>query len=284
MWANSVWAADFFSSKARAQDYLGEYASVFNAVEGNATFYAIPSEVQVQRWYSHIAGTNFKFSFKMPRLITHELKLEKCDLALQRFFKNIAPLKNHLGPLMIQLPPSFDATQLDILHRFIKKLPASFNYAVEVRHDDFYFKQGSKAELNELLGKYRIDQVMFDTRALFDSDCQSPASLDAKAKKPRFPADPIALGDHPILRFMASPNVNDTELSQDYFSPWVDEIVNWIRQGKEPYVFVHTVDNRFAPELANNLHQQLRVALPQLGLLAPAPCARANTEGQMGLF
>src|SRR5688500_16446969 len=46
----------------------------------------------------------------------------------------MAELGDRLGPLLLQLPPSFDVEGMGVLEDFLKRLPEGFRYAVEVRH------------------------------------------------------------------------------------------------------------------------------------------------------
>lgn len=280
MWANAGWAGSFFTGDATSGDYLSQYASVFNTVEGNTTFYAIPSEAQVASWLQQTEAHDFRFCFKIPKMITHDLKLQRCDLALSQFFERISPLRKKLGPIMIQLPPSFSGSDLPILEAFIKKLPAAFAYAVEVRHSDFYTGNYDGA-LDALLAKFRIDRVMFDTKALFSSNDASAHTLDAKNKKPNFPQVEKAIGKHPMLRFIGAP---DLEQTPEYFARWLAFLSECLRQGKEPYVFVHLPDNLFAPLLAKRLYSQIKAVHPTLPELERWPSERLANNGQMGLF
>lgn len=280
MWANAHWQGGFFTADATAQDYLSQYASVFNTVEGNTTFYAIPSEAQVACWLEQTQAHDFRFCFKMPKMITHDLKLQRCELAVNRFFERICVLRQNLGPIMIQLPPSFSGKDLPVLEAFIRQLPAAFAYAVEVRHHDFYTGEFGQA-LDTLLAKFRIDRVMFDTEALFESLDSSAETLDAKKKKPHFTQTPKAIGKHPVLRFIGAPVIEQTPA---FFEPWVAFLSDCLRQGKEPFVFVHLADNRFAPLLAKRLYCQLQAACPSLPELERWPCERLSNNGQMGLF
>ena len=54
---------------------LAGYAQVFNCVEGNTVFYALPSEKTVQGWVNALRGRDFRLSFKLPREITHDRDL-----------------------------------------------------------------------------------------------------------------------------------------------------------------------------------------------------------------
>ncbi len=280
MWSNKSWHGSFFSQKAQSGDFLAEYASVFNTVEGSTTFYAIPSEASVTAW-DKAAPEDFRFSFKLPKLITHELKLQRCDLSVTRFFERIEPLHNRMGPIMIQLPPGFDGKSLPVLAEFIKKLPASAQYAVEVRHLDYFDKDHYELQLNELLEKYRIDRVCFDSRGLFESPAIDEATIDAQAKKPSLPVHARGLAKHPVVRFIGHSNIDKNEV---YFSDWVKKIVRWLELGKEPYVFIHMADNATAPQLALKLHQQLQQYSPEISQLPSWPVEREGKQGQIGLF
>lgn len=281
MWSHKPWVGSFFSQDALASDYLEQYASVFGTVEGNTSFYAIPSEAAVQAW-DRAAPESFRFSFKMPKLITHELKLERCDLSVTRFFEAVQPLQNRMGPVMIQLPPNFDGQSLDILKSFLRKLPANdFTYAVEVRHLDFFDRDNFEPQLNELLARQGIDRVCFDSRALFDSPHTDEATLDAKSKKPNLPVHARAIADQPIVRFIGHTELSENEM---YFADWVAKITQWIEKGKQPYIFVHLADNTQAPKLALQLHQQLQKSIAQLPDLPEWPVERESAVGQIGLF
>ncbi|HZD13351.1 MAG TPA: DUF72 domain-containing protein, partial [Candidatus Binatus sp.] len=106
-WSYKDWIGAFYPKDAQPADYLRLYASVFDAVEIDSTFYRTPSSQQVANW-RHVTGDNFRFSAKLPKKITHELKLRDATQQLERFYASISQLGSKLGPLVIQLPPSFN--------------------------------------------------------------------------------------------------------------------------------------------------------------------------------
>lgn len=281
MWGLPEWQFNFFGSEIPAQDYLRHYASVFATVEGNTTFYAIPSEASVLAWQQSVPS-HFRFLLKMPKAITHDSKLQNCDLLLKGFFERIAPLKNQLGPIMIQLPPSFDGRSLSILQQFLRKLPASFSYAVEARHTDFFDGSEYHQALDETLNRLRISRVVFDSRGLFASTDTSAATLDAKAKKPNFPLVACESQKHIIIRF-----IGDTVMANNdvYLQHWLERIPAWVAQGKDVFFMLHMADNSFAPDLAKMVSQELQAVLPDWNDMALWPIERANnSNGQMRLF
>jgi uncharacterized protein YecE (DUF72 family) len=64
--------------------------------------------------------------------ITHEQNLVGAEA--ESFINTMAELGDRLGPLLLQLPPSFDVEGMGVLEDFLKRLPEGFRYAVEVRN------------------------------------------------------------------------------------------------------------------------------------------------------
>lgn len=280
MWSNRDWIGKFFSADAGPGDFLAQYASVFNTVEGNTTFYGIPDTKRVQSWKAQVPA-DFRFCFKFPRTISHDRQLRSCKDITQEFFKAIAPLQKNLGPLMLQLPASFAPENIADLQKFLVDLPAAFAYCVEVRHQAFFTDADSRQRLNEMLGHLHIDRVCFDSRALFASTATDAATVDAKRKKPQLPVQPVSLGQHPVVRFIGQ---LDLDATMHFFAPWQSTIKNWLDAGKEPYFFVHTPDNQLTFQLALQFHQRLQHEISALEDLNSWPLQRYEQTGQMGLF
>jgi uncharacterized protein YecE (DUF72 family) len=166
VWAHSAWTGNFFTSDARRSDYLRQYGSVFNAVEGNSSFYGLPSTATVERWCLE-APAEFEFCFKFPRVVSHDLMMNNAVQETMQFINRVRPLGEHLGPFFLQLPPQFGPRQLSNLVAFIESLPKEFNYCVEVRNRQFFEDPVTEEELNVALTQLGADRVIFDTRSLF---------------------------------------------------------------------------------------------------------------------
>ncbi len=143
-WSYKDWLGNFYPEDCRPADYLSIYARRFNTVEIDATFYAIPRKSTVEKWYDN-TPRDFKFAAKFPRLITHESDLTNIEDVLSGFLSTMTALKEKLGPLLIQFPYSFKPDMAENLYKFLKLLPAEFNFAIEVRNkkwlgDSFYDK------------------------------------------------------------------------------------------------------------------------------------------------
>ena len=106
MWAYKAWQGLHFPSRLARREQLGVYASWCNAVEGNTTFYGLPTPRSVASWAAE-APEGFRFVFKLPRAITHEHHLRDVAADHREFLKRIAPLGDRAEQLSIQLPPSF---------------------------------------------------------------------------------------------------------------------------------------------------------------------------------
>ena len=275
MWSNRQWIGGVFPQGANSKNFLRHYSSVFSAVEGNTTFYALPSVDVVTGWKEQ-AQAGFRFNFKFPRKITHENFLRYCGVELSEFLKRVEPLADNLGAFMIQLPDSFEPRQLDDLEKFIKQLPSSFQYSVEVRHLDFFNQGEEEIALNQLLQSYSVDRVCFDSRALFSKTAVTEQEKDAQRKKPRLPVHAIVTSTNPIIRFIGS---SDLHHNQQYLLAWVDKMTQWAEQGITPTVFIHTPDNARAPEQAAIFHQLLS------GLEGWQPLSRTlKDEAQLAIF
>ena len=66
--------------------------------------------------------------------ITHENNLLGSEAEAESFVRTMAELGDRLGPLLLQLPPSFDVEGMGVLEDFLKRLPDGFRNAVEVLH------------------------------------------------------------------------------------------------------------------------------------------------------
>ncbi len=257
LWALPAWKGNLFTPKAKPAEFLSQYAHVFNAVEGNTTFYSVPSESMVTRWLAATPDT-FRFSFKFPRTITHQLKLQNAAVETSAFLQRMAPLGERLRPFMIQLPASFSPAMLGTLERFLRALPRDFQYAVEVRHPAFFTDHNSRAHYNGLLQGMGIDRVIFESRPVHSAPALDQPTQEAQARKPRLPVQLDTTARSPILRYIGHPVVEE---NQRWLEPWVAQTARWIEAGLTPYIFLHTPSNIQAPLLVRAFHQSLQTRL-----------------------
>ena len=182
-WGLKEWVGNLYTADARPREYLEQYARVFNTVEGNTTFYSLPSPETVQRWRDAVPES-FRFCFKLPREITHYQGLVGAAADTRRFFVRMAPLEERLGVFMIQLPPTFGPERLDVLDHFLETLPGEYRYAVELRHPGFFAPEASD-RVHELLFARGCERVVMDTRGLRAGDPEHPEVRAARHAKPQ---------------------------------------------------------------------------------------------------
>jgi uncharacterized protein YecE (DUF72 family) len=277
IWANKSWVGELFTSDAKPADYLAQYSSVFNTVEGNSTFYGLPSEASVQKWLK-ATPDGFRFCFKFPRSVSHERRLENAEAETEAFLERLTPLRERLGPLFLQLPPSFGPDGLDVLDRYLRGLPSDWSYAVEVRHPALF--DAAEPELNGLLGAHGVDRAIFDTRGLHGADAQDAATVASQRRKPRLPVRPVATGPRPFVRFVAHPEV---EANRTLLDAWARTVGGWIAEGRTPCFFTHAPDDFYAPRVARLFHALLSEAR-DVGDLPAWPAERPQERTQLSLF
>jgi len=265
-WGMKSWIGRLFPAGTKHTDFLLRYAEVFNTVEGNTTFYALPAVDTVARWGDSVPDA-FRFCFKFPRPITHDKLLIDCGAEVGEFIDRVAPLGAKLGSLMLQLPPRFGPAQLAALATFLDALPAGFHYAVELRHDLFFAGGPEEDDAVALLRERQVDLVMMDARGLHAGN--SLAAADVRARKPKLPVVMRATASRPIVRCVPHESF---EAGRHLVEPWVPQLAKWITDGKTPYFFMHAPDDTFAPENAYAFHAMLR-AHADVGELLPWPGA-----------
>jgi uncharacterized protein YecE (DUF72 family) len=137
-WSYSSWEGPFYPSNLDNKLMLPYYSKIFNYVEIDSTFYNIPSQSMVRNW-NRRTPSNFRFTVKFPKIITHEKRFRNVENELSRFYENIQPLKDKILTLLIQLPPSYELKEgLDTFRNYDFFFDDTFRYAIEVRHPSWF--------------------------------------------------------------------------------------------------------------------------------------------------
>lgn len=131
-WNYEGWAGSFYPRGVSSKEILGLYSKIFDTVEIDSTFYAIPPENSVKGWSAR-TPSGFKFSVKLPSEITHKNRLRDSHEHLIRFIERIQLLGEKLGCVLIQLPPDFSPNEQNAFAAFLKALPSNIRFAVEFR-------------------------------------------------------------------------------------------------------------------------------------------------------
>src|SRR6266704_5609870 len=140
------WPGTFYPEGLPDREYLSYYATRFNSVEVDSTFYRTPSKATVQGWDKK-TPPGFIFAAKVPQVVTHEKVLVDCDAEFKEFVQTMDLLGDKLGPLLLQFGYFNKKAFLGVndflarLRPFLKKVPKGHKFAVEIRNKNWLVPQ-----------------------------------------------------------------------------------------------------------------------------------------------
>jgi uncharacterized protein YecE (DUF72 family) len=161
-WNYDDWVGSFYPRGTRAVDYLDLYTRVFDTVEIDSSFYAIPSENSMRSWRDR-APDGFTYSLKLPQEITHRQRLFGCQEILKEFCERAGCLGEKLASILIQLPPDFSPRSWNALENFLPLLPREMKFAVELR-DRSWLSDEVIERLLGLLAEHRVALALADSK------------------------------------------------------------------------------------------------------------------------
>ncbi len=168
----------FYPRGTKSNEMLALYPEIFETIEVDSTFYAIPPSSTIENWYKR-TPPNFTFSLKMPQEITHEHALRESSYEiLDEFCERIKDLREKLGVVLIQLAPQFEASKENAqnLRKFLERLPKEIRFAVEFRERnwliDWTFEELEKNKVALCLteGNWIPRELMFGAIEKLNSD------------------------------------------------------------------------------------------------------------------
>ncbi|MEM8736310.1 MAG: DUF72 domain-containing protein [Planctomycetota bacterium] len=281
VWNCEHWSGSVFPTKTPKREWLSWYTRMFNTVEGNSSFYAIPALQHAQRWAAE-AATGFEFCMKLPREITHDRMLVGASRPTAAFIEVLRALQagGCLGPSFLQLGPKFGPSLFRNLETYLNEWPKDLPLAVEVRHLGWFDEASNERRLDELLVDCGVDRVLFDSRPLYQAEPDDEIERVSQTRKPKSPLRHTVSGQRPMLRIVGR---NRVDLVDPFIREWTPVIAEWIRDGLEPIIFTHAPDDRYAPEFARRMYQALCAALPN-GLIADHLPTLPKQPQQLDLF
>ena len=110
-WTYRSWRGRFYPKYLTPPSYLSFYANSFTTTEINTSFYHLPLASSYEKW-ARLVPDNFVFSIKATRFITHIRHLVNVEVSWRSFVSNALSLQSHLGPILLQFPPSFQRTRV----------------------------------------------------------------------------------------------------------------------------------------------------------------------------
>jgi uncharacterized protein YecE (DUF72 family) len=141
--------------------HLSRYATRFDAVEINSSFYRPHAAATYARWAASVPA-DFRFSVKLPRTVTHDARLQRTGADLSRFADEVAGLGRRFGGVLVQLPPSlaFDARTADTFFATLRRR-LDVPVACEPRHASWFAPR-----VDAIWQRYAIARVAADPARL----------------------------------------------------------------------------------------------------------------------
>lgn len=129
------WKGVLYAEDAPKDDWFGIYTVTFDTVEINNTFYRLPGAEIFDTWREQ-APQDFIYALKFSRFGTHMKKLNDPEQPIESFVSKARRLKDHLGPILVQLPPNWNVN-VERLDAFLAVVPGDLRWAVELRNESW---------------------------------------------------------------------------------------------------------------------------------------------------
>ncbi|MFP2907444.1 DUF72 domain-containing protein [Pyxidicoccus sp. 3LFB2] len=203
--------------------HLERYARVFPSVEINSSFYRPHKPATYARWADSVPDT-FRFSVKVPKAITHELRLRDAREPLERFMGEVGHLGTKLGCLLVQLPPSLQhepEAARELFGALRERTPVDL--VCEPRHKTWFTEAAWR-----LLAEFHVAYVKADPQPV-----QAPPPPDAQVV---------------YYRLHGSPKIYYSEYSEPYLEALAASIAGHAQAGRRVWcVFDNTAEGAAVP-------------------------------------
>ncbi len=217
------------------KDELEYYASQFNAIELNATFYRFFSPRQITGWYEKVPA-HFRFFPKANGQISHRKWLSNVTEDTEAFLNSISNFMEKLGTVFLQLRDNFSPKNFDRVAAFIEAWPETMPLAVEFRHADWFNDPKTANDLYQLLEKHNVANIIVDTAGRRDLLHMRLTSNEA------------------FIRYVGANHPTDyTRLEE-----WAERLSVWTEKGLgNIHFFVHQNEEQESPALAAHFITEL---------------------------
>ena len=233
-WVYRHWRGLFYPEKLAVKRWFAHYASEFDTVEINNSFYRLPKPATFDGWREQ-APPGFRYAVKANRFLTQAKKLKDCEEPLERMMAPFRHLSETLGPVLYQLPPRF-RLNLERLERFLEIVPRDVVNVFEFRepswHDDAVFT---------LLERYGASFCAHDMPG-----CVSPR---------------LAVGPIAYVRFHGGIGKYWGRYPDERLLEWTDWMVEQAKAGREVWAYFNNDPEAHAIHDAQTLRAMVRQSL-----------------------
>jgi uncharacterized protein YecE (DUF72 family) len=231
-WQYKHWRNDFYPAGLPQTRWFDYYASQFDTVEINNTFYRLPEKHTFVEWEKR-APEGFLYAVKASRFLTHMKKLKDPVEPLGRLFSRARALGRTFGPVLYQLPPNW-AVDIPRLAEFLRNLPRRRRHAIEFRDPSWYCD-----EVYALLIRYGVALCLHDMAG------------SATGR--------IAIGPFVYVRFHG-PRKYNGRYDDRVIEEWAAWIAAQISDGRPAFAYFNNDIGGHAPRDAARLRQRIAIA------------------------
>lgn len=235
------------------KDELAYYATQFNSIELNATFYNHFREEQIEKWVEKTPD-DFKFFPKVHRIISHVRRLNNVEESIEMYASNIRAFGDKLGMCFLQLHDNFKPKTMERLVNAVEFWPKDIPLAIELRNTEWFNDEAVAEEVYQLFEAHGVSNIITDTAGRRDL-------LHMRLTTPDV-----------FVRYVGANHESDYGRLDD----WFDRIKDWKANGmKNLYFFVHQNLEKESPVLSAYLIKRLN---EELGMSVTMPAGSVGEQ------
>ena len=217
------------------KDELTYYATQFNSIELNATFYGMPSAEQVQTWKEK-TPKDFKFFPKITNTVSHFRRLLNITDVVTQFATAVLNFNEKLGMVFLQLHDNFKPKDYERLEKFIKDWPKEIPLAIELRNNEWFSDEEVFEKTMKLFEEKNITNIIVDTAGRRDMLHMRLTTTSA------------------FIRYVGANAESDYARLDD----WLQRLTDWKKLGLQNlYFFVHQNLEKASPLLSAHFIEKM---------------------------
>ncbi len=231
------------------KDELTYYATQFNSIELNATFYGMPTSEQVLTWKEKTPA-DFKFFPKITNTVSHFRRLLNIDDAVTQFATAVLNFDKKLGMVFLQLHDNFKPKDYERLEQFVSKWPKEVPIAIELRNTEWFTDEEIFDKICTLFEDNNVTNIIVDTAGRRDM-------LHMRLTTP-----------NAFIRYVGA----NAESDYERLDEWLKHLTKWKKEGLQNlYFFVHQNLEKASPLLSAYFIEEMNkswktgITVPKMG-------------------
>lgn len=220
------------------KDELTYYATQFNSIELNATFYGRPKVEEVTEWRDK-TPENFRFFPKITNSVSHFRRLNNIEEPVTAFVAAVVHFEQKLGMCFLQMHDNFKPKDFDRVEKFVKEWPREIPLAIELRNQEWFLDEEVFEKTMKLFEDYNVTNIIVDTAGRRDM-------LHMRLTTPTA-----------FIRYVGANAESDYQRLDD----WLKRLTKWKKEGlQNVYFFVHQNIEKASPLLSAHFIEKMNKA------------------------